>query len=284
MIAGHPSEWHQTTQQNIKKRIDAKNAENTDAVYKKANQFEIDRFLKCEFVSQIDGLPQKLWHFNIVNLANILSGEAHPRTPITGCLSELYFLDFYNNEVIEDADYIEAADNLGCEVAAIKAVAMTETGSSGSYFKFQTDDDYVPSILFERHHFHNHTSGLFDGYSDISNSEPGGYGGFKAQYPKLMRAYELNKRAALMSASWGKFQILASNYAAAGYASPEDFVFDISRSEKNQLKAFVSFIRSDNVLLRSIRNKDWLAFAKRYNGKKQKGYDLRMRENYNALI
>lgn len=64
MIAGHPSEWHQTTQQNIKNRFDKENVENTDEVYKKANQFEIDRFLKCEFVSQVDGLPQKLWHLN----------------------------------------------------------------------------------------------------------------------------------------------------------------------------------------------------------------------------
>ncbi|WP_336603356.1 MULTISPECIES: N-acetylmuramidase domain-containing protein [Escherichia] len=34
----------------------------------------------------------------------------------------------------------------------------------------------------------------------------------------------LDKKAALKSAFWGKFQILASNYATTGYASPEDFV------------------------------------------------------------
>ncbi len=59
-----------------------------------------------------------------------------------------------------------------------------------------------------------------------------------------MKAYLLDKRAALMSASWGKFQILASNYSSAGYSSPEEFVLAMSESEKNQLKAFVRFIQS----------------------------------------
>lgn len=70
MIAGHPSEWHQTTQQNIKKRIDLLSSNNTNEYAKKANQFEVDRFLKCEFISQIAGLTQKLWHFHPINYIN----------------------------------------------------------------------------------------------------------------------------------------------------------------------------------------------------------------------
>lgn len=84
--------------------------------------------------------------------------------------------------------------------------------------------------------------------------------------------------------SWGKFQILASNYVEAGYSSPEDFILDISKSEKNQLKSFVNFIKSDKVLLSSIRSKNWLSFARRYNGPRQKGYDLKMEKNYNDLL
>ncbi|HFO6450880.1 TPA: N-acetylmuramidase family protein, partial [Escherichia coli] len=183
-----------------------------------------------------------------------------------------------------DTDYEEAAKELGCEVAAIKAVAKTETGSYGSYFKFEDNDDYVPAILFERHHFHKYTNGKYDQFEDISNPVAGGYGATSIQYAKLVKAYTLDKKAALKSASWGKFQILASNYATAGYASPEDFVFALSKSEKNQLKAFVSFIKADRVLLRSIRTKDWLSFAQRYNGPRQKGYDLKMERNYNASL
>lgn len=64
IIAGHPSEWHSTTQNNIKKLFEDFKAQNTEEEYKNFNQFEVDRFLQCEFVSQIDGLTQKLWHFH----------------------------------------------------------------------------------------------------------------------------------------------------------------------------------------------------------------------------
>ncbi len=64
IIAGHPSEWHSTTQNNMKRLFEEFKAKNTEEEYKNAIQFEIDRFLKCEFVSQIEGLTQKLWHFH----------------------------------------------------------------------------------------------------------------------------------------------------------------------------------------------------------------------------
>ncbi len=225
-----------------------------------------------------------VWHFHPLEFLEILRSTEFPKTPVNGELTPVEFIQFYNGDKIDDADYEEAAKELECEVAAIKAVAKTETGPDGSYFKFENNDDYVPAILFERHHFHKYTNGKYDKFEDISNPVAGGYGATSIQYEKLMRAYALDKTSALQSASWGKFQILASNYITAGYASPEDFVFALSKSEKNQLKAFVSFIKADRVLLRSIRNKDWISFAQRYNGPRQKGYDLKMERNYNALL
>lgn len=207
-----------------------------------------------------------------------------PMTLVNGELAPIEFLNFYNGDEIGESDYEEAARELNCEVAAIKAVAKTETGSYGAYFNFGQGDDDVPAILFERHHFHKYTNGKYDMYEDISNPIAGGYGTISTQYSKLMKAYALDKRAALKSVSWGKFQILASNYVEAGYSSPEDFILDISKSEKNQLKSFVNFIKFDKVLLSSIRSKNWLSFARRYNGPRQKGYDLKMEKNYNDLL
>ncbi|WP_229001677.1 N-acetylmuramidase family protein [Photorhabdus aegyptia] len=167
----------------------------------------------------------------------------------------------------------------------MKAVAQTETGSTGSYYKFLDSDDYVPSILFERHHFSRYTQRTYDSsHPDISNQVPGGYGHHSEQYGKLLLAYSLNGEAALKSASWGKFQILGSNYTAAGYDSVNAFVLDISLSEKNHLKAFVNFIHSNNKLLNAIRTKDWLSFARIYNGPRQNGYDVKMSRNYDAII
>lgn len=165
---------------------------------------------------------------------------------------DLKFLQKFNGRSLNEQSYAKAAATLGCEVRAIKAVANTETGSSGSYFRPGHDlawgDDPVPSILFERHLFHRATQGKYDqSHPRISNSMPGGYGAKAIQYEKLIEAYALDPNAALLSASWGRFQILGSNYNSAGFANAHDYVSSISESEDNQLSSFVSFINSDNV-------------------------------------
>jgi|GEM_PF-7083945 Predicted chitinase len=66
IIVCHPSEWHRTSQDNIKKLFEEIKAKNTEEEYKNAIQFEIDRFLKCEFASQIEGLTHQFWHFHPV--------------------------------------------------------------------------------------------------------------------------------------------------------------------------------------------------------------------------
>ena len=47
----------------MKAHADELSVGNTEE-YNNANQFETERFLQCEYVSQIDGLTQKLWHFH----------------------------------------------------------------------------------------------------------------------------------------------------------------------------------------------------------------------------
>ena len=74
IIAGHPSEWHRATQNNMKAHVDELNVENTEES-KNTNQFEVERFLQCEFVSQIEGLTQKLWHFHPMYSVYILGND-----------------------------------------------------------------------------------------------------------------------------------------------------------------------------------------------------------------
>ena len=281
LIVKHDSCWHSTRDDTRWSSVCK--ARDESPVVKMANGGFLDATHWMDKVPPFAS-QRSVWHFHPLEFPEILRSAEFPRTPINGVLTPIEFIHFYNGDKIDDTDYEEAAKELGCEVAAIKAVAKTETGSYGSYFKFEDNDDYVPAILFERHHFHKYTNGKYDQFEDISNPVAGGYGATSIQYAKLVKAYTLDKKAALKSASWGKFQILASNYATVRYASPEDFVFALSKSEKNQLKAFVSFIKADRVLLHSIRTKDWLSFAQRYNGPRQKGYDLKMERNYNASL
>lgn len=169
---------------------------------------------------------------------------------------------------LTEQDWTESAKALGVDVAAIKAVDEIESLGSGFY----ANDE--PKLLFERHKFSRHTSGKFDkSHPDISNPKPGGYGPSSTQHKRMQRAAALNREAALMSASWGRFQILGENYEQAGFADLQSFVNAMYKSERAQLKAFVAFILADPRLARALRAHDWETFARIYNGPAYAAHD-----------
>lgn len=185
---------------------------------------------------------------------------------------------------IAESDYDDAAKELAVDVEAIKAVSQVETK------KTPFDDRGRPTILFERHYFHRLTHGVFDlTHPRISN--PVGsyvdhsYGGFAVQYDKMWEAYKLDEDAALGSASWGRFQIMGSNYAAAGFESAADLVLMMSESELGHLTVFVRFVKQNQKMLEALRKHDWAGFALRYNGSDYKvtKYDDSMRSAYDSL-
>jgi hypothetical protein len=165
-----------------------------------------------------------------------------------------------------DGAIAAAAESLGCDIAAVRAVIDVE--SKGG---FQADKR--PKILFERHHFHRHTGGKHSSSDpDICSSSAGGYLGGSREYDRLTRAIALDRRAALMSASWGAFQIMGSNHKAAGFDDVEDFCKAMRQSEDDQLKAFVGFVKT-NRLDDELRRRDWAGFARGYNGPAYRKYD-----------
>jgi hypothetical protein len=178
---------------------------------------------------------------------------------------------------LSEEDYGQAAAELGVEVSAIKAIAEVET--SGRAF----DDSGRPRILFERHYFHRLTHGKHSRkHPDISNPKSGGYGKFAHQYAKLQRAYALDRTAALKSASWGRFQIMGSNYTAAGFATVEGFVLAMTESESQHLQAFVSFVKANKAMLKALQGRNWARFAAAYNGANYKAnaYDEKLKSAY----
>lgn len=197
--------------------------------------------------------------------------------PGAGALDFLFRMCLNPAMGLGDADYEKVARALGAEVAAIKAVAEVET--SGKAF----DDDGRPRILYERHYFHRLTRGRYSRRNpDISNPRQGGYGKFRDQYPKLERAYALDKSAALKSASWGRFQIMGANHAAAGFATVEEFVLAMTRSEAKHLEAFACFVKSNRTMLKALRGRDWAGFAAAYNGSNYRAnaYDEKLKAAY----
>ncbi|WP_409269395.1 N-acetylmuramidase domain-containing protein [Massilia sp. BHUDP2] len=86
-------------------------------------------------------------------------------------------------------------------------------------------------------------------------------------YKRLIKAYALAPAAALQSCSWGVFQIMGVYWKVMGYASVVEFTKSMSRSPKEQIKAFVLYVEKVNPQLKKLlRAKDWDAVACAYNG------------------
>ena len=165
---------------------------------------------------------------------------------------------------LTDRDFASAADLLGCEVAAIRAVADVESGRAGGF-----NPDGSPVTLFEGHIFHKQTGGRFDeSHPDLSYAKwtKAYYGkGWRAEQDRLGRAIALDHEAALKSASWGRFQIMGFNHRACGFDSVGAFVEAMRTGEREQLLAFCAFLKTEGID-KALRERDWTTFARRYNG------------------
>ncbi len=103
------------------------------------------------------------------------------------------------NKQLSQIDYIEAAKQLKCEVAAIKAVASVEAGKDGGFL-----NNGKPKILFESRWFNKLTENKYiQSHPHLSTKKwiPNYYGEEK-EYTRLEEASSLNLRAALKSTSW----------------------------------------------------------------------------------
>lgn len=173
---------------------------------------------------------------------------------------------------LTDDDFCQAARELGVSVAHVKAVAEVESRGSG----FLPSGE--PVILFERHIFHRLTGGKFSRqHPDISNPSPGGYGASSRQHQRLQKAVALDREAALQSASWGLFQVMGFNWKLVGYKDLQEFINAAYRSEGDHLDMLVGYIQATG-LDKALRNNDWHAFARGYNGP---GY---MRNRYHEKL
>lgn len=176
-------------------------------------------------------------------------------------------------------DFVRAAQMLGCDVPAIRAVAQVEAPRGA----FQLDG--LPTILFERHIFSRETKGRFDRIApDLSNPTPGGYGMYAEQHARLAIASNLDRTAALRSASWGMFQIMGFNHTLAGHPTLQGFINAMYAGEPEHLDAFVNIIKSFG-LADELRERRWADFARRYNGPGYRAnqYDTKIAAAFRAL-
>ena len=188
------------------------------------------------------------------------------------------------DKLLSEDDLKNAARRLCVQLAAIKAVTEVESKESG----------FLPSgkpvILFERHIMYRRLHPSERGHNaskapGIVNAKPGGYVGGEGEWRRLSRARSIHEPTAIESASWGLFQIMGFHWQALGYSSPFDFWAAMHRSEGEQLEAFVRFIKKDKALHQALKNRDWTAFAERYNGPAyaRNQYDTKMAAAYDRF-
>lgn len=179
---------------------------------------------------------------------------------------------------LSDEDFRIVADELGVEVAAMKAVVLIEAGKSMKGFYAPG----VPVVNFDNAMYRAHASKALNRAGDKSAKVPPGLSGYALkEWTQLTNARRKNCDGANMGTFWGMFQIGGFNYKLCGCSSVDEFVKLMSDSELAQLELFAKFIINGG-MLKDLQNKNWAGFARKYNGASyaRRGYHTRMANAY----
>lgn len=186
---------------------------------------------------------------------------------------------------ITEQDFIEVSAHEGIGIAELKTIMEVEVGKRSGHL-----DDGRPRILFEGHKFYkNLPNRIFSEevaawHPTICHKEwtKEHYRGGEAEWERMATAIQIDREAALKSASWGAFQILGENHKAAGFEKVQDFVNAMYKSERHHLIAVCKFIKSWPKMAQALRRHDWKLFARCYNGPgfSANKYDLKLAVAY----
>lgn len=187
---------------------------------------------------------------------------------------------------LTERDYEEVAQQLGVEVAAVKAVVDIETGRQHQGFWAEGK----PIINFDLTVYRKMAARHKVNLSKYTASHPAvfarpniaKYGSQQAAVQaRLDQALSIDSVSAIEGTFWGMFQIGGFNWRQCGTDSPQQFMQLMQRSERDQLDLFAEFI-SRTGLLPALKAKNWSAFARGYNGPSYaaRGYHTRLASAY----
>ncbi len=179
---------------------------------------------------------------------------------------------------LTDEDFRTVAEELGVEIAAIKAVVLIEAGKQMKGFYAPG----VPVVNFDGSMYRAHASKAKNKKGDKNAKVPPGLKGYALrEWTQLVNARRKNSDGANMGTFWGMFQIGGFNYKLCGCSDVDEFVRVMSESEFSQLELFAKFITNAG-MLPDLRNKNWAGFARKYNGASyaRRGYHTRMAAAY----
>lgn len=208
---------------------------------------------------------------------------------VDGVVGPKTWESFSVSKKLTEKDFLEASKVSNLDVALIKTICEVESVGDGFV-------SGLPRILFEGHIFwsqlqkhgvdpNKHVLGneniLYESWTKKYY-----YGGAR-EWDRFTKASNIHKEAAMMSASYGLFQIMGFNYKLAGYDSVEEFFNGMFESEARHLAAFLSYIQNrtfrGEVLIEYLRRHDWDSFAYAYNGPRheENQYVQKMKSAFN---
>lgn len=179
---------------------------------------------------------------------------------------------------LTDEDFRIVAEELGVEVAAMKAVVSIEAGAAMEGFWAPG----VPIINFDRTMYKKYGPKAPSRAGAKGEKVPEGLTGRALkEWTILINARKENAQGAYMGTFWGMFQIGGFNYKRCDCESVDEFVRRMSYSELEQLQLFAVFIKNSG-MLESLKKKDWATFSRKYNGSSyaKRGYHTRMAKAY----
>ena len=192
------------------------------------------------------------------------------------------------SKFLKAEDYKKAALRLKVPELYIRVLGAVESQGVGFLRNGKA------KILYERHRMYFYlcqakgkafANDQMKKIPSLVNSIAGGYKGNEAEYTRLSLAMNIHKDSALMSTSWGQFQIMGENWKDLGYASVQEFVDQQQISETHQMEAFLRFIEWKPGLLDALRKADWHTVITLYNGSNYKklGYQAKFQKEWDHL-
>ena len=168
---------------------------------------------------------------------------------------------------------------IGIDKAAAVAVIAVESGGSGM------GPDGRMIIRFENHLFWTYwgkaNPAAYNQYFVFDQNaswkghqyrpQPGGpwldvHQNQNSEWAAFNFASTIDAGAAKKSISMGLVQIMGFNHRAIGYASPDAMFAAFAADEKFQLLGFFNFVKNDQRQINALRNRDFVGFARIYNG------------------
>jgi hypothetical protein len=194
------------------------------------------------------------------------------------------------------AELGQVASRYGIEPAALRAVVAVESAGRGFL------DNGWCKILFERHWLWKRLLSRGIQPATLSRQRPDlcgsrwnpsafPYGSMVGQWDRVAAVitwgqrndpdhWESYKKACYESCSWGLGQVMGFHYQSLGFPNVYDFKHHCEKGEAEQVDVMVRFLKA-NHLLDNLQRRDWVGFARSYNGTGQVAeYSRRLREAY----